>query len=231
MNVTDLGMICGRSCAPLAFHSAAPRSTRRKTSPSLVTWKVLKVRGRPAVRERSARRSSSGIPSASRPGVMVPSAIAWMRPWPAVADRRGDGRQLLDRGEGAGDDLARARHVAAEPVAREPGGAGVEGLADQPGHLGDLVGGGVVVVVGPLAHHVVAQRPVGDVAGDVGGVAPGVDEVEVLAEGLPLAPRHADRQGAAGDVLDAFHHVDQRARGRRGAPARTRRRSCRGRRW
>ena len=65
-------------------------------------------------------------------------------------------------------------------------------LSDQAGHLGDLVGGGVAVVVGPFAHHVVAQRPVGDVAGDVGRVAPGVDQVEVLAEGLPRAPRHAD---------------------------------------
>ena len=50
----------------------------------------------------------------------------------------------------------------------------------------------------------------GDVAGHVGGVATGADDVEVVGEGLPLAPRHAVGQGRAGDVLDALHHVDER---------------------
>ena len=81
--------------------------------------------------------------------------------------------------------------------------------ADDAGHLGDLVGRGVLVLVRPLAHHVVPDRPVGDVARDVGGVAAAVEHVEVLGEGLPLAPRHAVGEGGAGDVLDALHHVDE----------------------
>ena len=74
---------------------------------------------------------------------------------------------------------------------------------------GDLVGRGVEVLVRPLAHHVVAERAVRDVAGDVGGVAAAVEHVEVVGEGLPLAPRHPVGERGAGDVLDAFHHVDE----------------------
>ena len=48
-----------------------------------------------------------------------------------------------------------------------------------------------------------------DVARDVGGVATPVEHVEVVGEGLPLAPRHPVGERGAGDVLDAFHHVDE----------------------
>ena len=104
-------------------------------------------------------------------GVMVPSAMAWSTPWPAWPTAPAMAPQLVDGGERAGHDLARARHVGPEAVAREAGGAGVEGLPTMRAISATSSARGVLVVVGPLAHHVVADRSVGDVAGDVGGVA------------------------------------------------------------
>src|SRR5438132_252148 len=48
-----------------------------------------------------------------------------------------------------------------------------------------------------------------NVSGHVGRVATAGENVEVVGEGLPLAPRHPVRERAARDVLDALHHVDQ----------------------
>ena len=55
------------------------------------------------------------------------------------------------------------------------------------------------------------------------GVA--VERVHVLGERLP-APRDALGERGAGDVLDALHQLDQRARDPRRGTARSRRRSC-----
>ncbi len=60
-------------------------------------------------------------------------------------------------------------------------------------HGGDVLGGGVLVGRTPLPHHVEADGAVGDLGGDVDGVAAAVEQVEVLAEGLPLPPGHARR--------------------------------------
>src|ERR1019366_10783084 len=60
-----------------------------------------------------------------------------------------------------------------------------------------------------LAHDVEAHRTVGQLGGDVEGVAALVEHVEVLGEGLPPTPRHPDAEGRAGNILDALHQVDQ----------------------
>ena len=54
------GMIWGLSAAPLAFHAAAPSSTRRKTSDWALAWNVLNVRGRPEVVASPAAVTSCG---------------------------------------------------------------------------------------------------------------------------------------------------------------------------
>ena len=59
-----------------------------------------------------------------------------------------------------------------------------------------------------FAHHVGAQRGVGDLGADVDGPARRVEQVEVLGERLP-APRHPLAERRAGDVLDAFEQFDQ----------------------
>ena len=81
-------------------------------------------------------------------------------------------------------------------------------LAHVPRHLGDVVGGRVLVGDAALAHHVHAQRHVRQERGDVHRELEAVERVEVLGEGLP-APLDALVQRGAGDVLDAFHHLDQ----------------------
>ena len=59
-----------------------------------------------------------------------------------------------------------------------------------------------------LAHHVEPQRAVRHRGADVDAAAQPGDHVEVLGERLP-APRDALVERRAGDVLDAFHQLDQ----------------------
>ena len=59
---------------------------------------------------------------------------------------------------------------------------------------------------------------------------PAVERVHELGERLPV-PREALVQHRAGDVLDAFHQLDEPVVVGRVAPARSRRRSCRRPRW
>ncbi len=76
------------------------------------------------------------------------------------------------------------------------------------GHRGDVVGGGVLVRRAALAHHVDPQRSVREEGGDVEREPAPVERVEVLGERLPL-PLDALVERGAGDVLDAFHQLDQ----------------------
>ena len=140
----------------------------------------------------------------------------------AVAQGLGDGDHLVGAGVGAGDDLALLVAVAVEARRREPERPVGQRAPAELGHAGDVVGGGVVVAA--VAHHVVAQRDVGDLGADVDAVGR-VDGVEVLAERLP-APRDALVQGGAGDVLDGLHQRDELGLRCPGGPARSRRRSC-----
>ena len=97
--------------------------------------------------------------------------------------------------------------------------AGLDALADQRRHLGDLVGVGHVVGVAALAQHIGAHRGVRHLGADVDGARLGFQRVEVFGEALPL-PVDALGQRRAGDVLDAFHQLDQElvvASGRTGA--------------
>ena len=76
------------------------------------------------------------------------------------------------------------------------------------------------VFVGPIAHDVGPHRGVGHLGGDVEHPGHPLQGVEVFGERLP-APVDALVQGGAGDVLDAFHDLDQevlRARAHGGEP-------------
>ena len=113
-------------------------------------------------------------------------------------------------GVGAGHGLAGDRAVEDRARGGEAHRAGGDGLGDQPAHLGDVVGGGVLVAHAALSHHLEAQRPVGQLRRDVERVATRPEEVEVLREALPRAPRDPLREGTARDVLHPFHQLDQR---------------------
>ena len=75
-------------------------------------------------------------------------------------------------GVGAGHGLAGDRAVEDRARGGEAHRAGGDGLGDEPAHLGDVVGGGVLVAHAALAHHLEAQRAVGELGGDVERVAP-----------------------------------------------------------
>ncbi len=78
----------------------------------------------------------------------------------------------------------------------------------EAGHGGDVVGRRRLVVGAALAHHIGPKRSVGDHGTDVDGELPPIEDIQVLAEGLP-APRQALAEGGAGNVLHAFHQLDQ----------------------
>ena len=64
------------------------------------------------------------------------------------------------------------------------------------------------VLVGAVAHDVRAQRRVRHVRPDIERAGHAVERVEVLGERLPV-PADPFGERAAGDVLDAFHQLDE----------------------
>jgi len=100
----------------------------------------------------------------------------------------------------------RARHDLAG--GREAEGAGLEALLHELRHLLDVFGGGLLVLRPSLAHHVRADRTVGDLGGDVDGAGHLLQRVEILGEALPV-PLDAFGQRGAGNVLDTLHQLDQ----------------------
>ena len=97
--------------------------------------------------------------------------------------------------------------MAAVAVGREPHGAAVDRLADQPRHLALLFG--CRVLLDPaLAHDEVAQRAVTDHARDIDAGAEPFDGVQVAAVVHPV-PRQAREDRLARDVLDGLHHAGE----------------------
>ncbi len=91
----------------------------------------------------------------------------------------------------------------------KPDGAGLDGFLDDVGHRGEVVGGGIFVLLAALAHGIEPDRAVGDLRTDIERVLAAVDVVEVFGKGLPPAPFHAFVQRRAGDVLDTLHQLDE----------------------
>ena len=87
--------------------------------------------------------------------------------------------------------------------------SGLERLAGQLTHRGDLFGcGHFGVIAAAVAHDVDPQCRVGHLGPDIDGVRDGLDGVEVLGKRLPCEV-NALGQGGARDVFDPFHHADQ----------------------
>ena len=129
----------------------------------------------------------------------------------AGADRAeclGDADQLVGLGGERRRQLAPAAAVVERARCGEAEGAGAHGVARQIGHRRDVVGCRRLTCRAALAHHVQAERAVGDLGAEVDVAGPLVEVVEVLGEGLPR-PRQAFVQRRAGDVLDALHQLDQ----------------------
>ncbi len=123
-------------------------------------------------------------------------------------ERGGDAGELADGGLGGGRCAAVDRAVVVGAAGAEAGRSGDDRLAGERAHLGDVVVARGDAGEGSLAHHVDAQRVVGDLTHDVDGARAHVDRVHVVGERLPV-PADALGERGAGDVLHAFHQLDE----------------------
>ncbi len=103
--------------------------------------------------------------------------------------RQAQRQHLVGAGEGAWHVHALQILVQQRPGGREAERAGLDAFAHQLGHLGDLVGGGLVVGVAALAEHIGAHRGVRDVHADVDRALLGLQRVEVFGEASPTSSR------------------------------------------
>ena len=126
--------------------------------------------------------------------------------------------QALEGGDDAGElgrvglagrrVLARGGAVVVAAAGGKAGRAGLQRLAHQRAHGGHVLGGGGRAGQRALAHHRHAHRVVRHLHQEVQAVRHALQRVHVLREALPVEA-HAFGQRHAGDVLHAFHQVDQ----------------------
>jgi hypothetical protein len=91
---------------------------------------------------------------------------------------------------------------------RESDSAGEQRFASQLPHRFDVLRGGDGPGGRALTHHVDPQRVVGNLDGKVDRVREAVDRIHVLGKTLPV-PAESFGERDTGDVLDAFHQLDQ----------------------
>ncbi len=132
----------------------------------------------------------------------------------------GEGKELDLACAQRGREAAVARLVLGGARGRDAECAGPQCLFDQTGHLLALALVRHLGMVGSaLAHDVEAQRAVWQLSRHVNGAGHRAERIEVVGEALPIE-LHAFAEDGAGNILDAFHQVDQ-------VPVRSRRRNCR----
>ena len=124
-----------------------------------------------------------------------------------VAQRAGDGVQLIDGGDVRREELAVHAGVAGVAVERYAERSGLDAVAHCGLYRLDLVAGGLALL-GVGAHHPAADRGVADHHAVVDAEVV-VERAEVVAERAP-APRHAVHQHVVGDGLDLREHPGER---------------------
>ncbi len=112
-------------------------------------------------------------------------------------------------GVAPGNQVAGQRLVLVGAAGGEADGAGLQRLLRQPAHGFDVLGRRLLAGDGALAHDIDPQGMVGDLGRDIDGARQPRERVEVVREAFPV-PLQAFGQRDAGDVLDAFHQIDQR---------------------
>ena len=126
-----------------------------------------------------------------------------------------DAQKLGLAGRERGREASVAGLVLGGARSREAHGTGAQCLLGEARHLLDLAPGRHFGVLGAaIAHDVEAQCAVWQLGGDVDRAVHRGQGVEIVGEGLPIE-LHALAQHGAGDIFDAFHQVDQVARGTR----------------
>ena len=125
-----------------------------------------------------------------------------------ASHRADDPGELVLTGIRPGHRDAATRAVPFQPVGREAERASLDGLGDERPMRAISSSRGGLFGRAALAHHVAAQRAVRNLGADVDGPRDAVEHVEVFGERLP-APGDPLAQRGAGDVLDAFHELDE----------------------
>ena len=122
--------------------------------------------------------------------------------------RPADADQLfLGRG-GAGDQFAVDAAMQDGARGRETECAGFQPVLDNLRHLFDLVLGRNRTRLFPVAQDIGTYRTVRDMGCDIDGARHSFQLVEIFGKRLPV-PTHPFGQRGAGNILDAFHKIDQ----------------------
>ena len=111
-------------------------------------------------------------------------------------------------GEGSGDGFAARRGVERDAIAREGDRTGVDGLGGEPRHLGDLCVARRAVHVAVVADRIGPECAVRQLGRDLDRAGLRGQRVEILREALP-GPLDPVVERGPGNVLDAFHQVDE----------------------
>ena len=91
---------------------------------------------------------------------------------------------------------------------REPERAGLHRLAREVPHAGKIVGGRRFPVGAALSHRIDPERRMRQIGSRVDVTGPIVERIEIFGERLPV-PRQTLSHDGAGNILDAFHGIDQ----------------------
>ncbi|MCY1412147.1 hypothetical protein D9M71_275460 [compost metagenome] len=127
---------------------------------------------------------------------------------PGVLQAQGDGDQLFLRRAQARRRIALDRLVVQRARSGETDGAGTHRRSSQLAHARHVLHCGHLQAHGALAHHIEAQRGVGQLRAAIDIAGTRFQRGEKVVEALPL-PVQPFVQGDAGNVLDAFHQLDQ----------------------
>ena len=199
---TGRGATWARIGSPSATDSSIRRSRSRHASGWRWLWANDSERGRPDL--TTMLRINSNSPSVSG----QKSEMISITPWPASATPSAIASSSPERARKRRRGVTGRRAVVERARAGEADGAGAHGVGRQRAHGRGVLLRRIFEAGAPLAHHVEAERAVGELCRHVHVVGSGLDGVEVRPEALPR-PLDPLVQHGAGDVLDALHEGDE----------------------
>ena len=127
---------------------------------------------------------------------------------PGLADSPRDGDQFVLASAVRRRQLAVDAPVVERARRGEAERARCHCFSRQPRHLGRLLGSRLCLRGGPAAHDLNPERRVRHLSSQVDVIAAAGQHAEIIGERLPV-PGQSFAQRRAGDVLDAFHKLDQ----------------------
>ena len=199
---TGRGATWARMGSPSATDSSIRRSRSRHASGWRWLWASESERGRPDL--TTMLRINSNSPSVSG----QKSEMISITPWPASATPSAiaSSSSARARNDGVGSPVD-VRWLSVRELEKPMAPARMASAARRA-HGRRVLLGRIFEAGAPLAHHVEAERAVGELCRHVHVMGSGLDGVEVRPEALPR-PLDPLVQHRAGDVLDALHEGDE----------------------